>query len=494
MSLGDLSFKESLPRGVPFIRGIHSWEEAHKYGVGPTHLVSFKDTEYALLKEPGFQVDPVLWAQSVSMWDNRLLPAVQEVQRVEGFIFGNALKRQKEAQARNAPLLARIDCLVKEEATLRDQTRKAILEKVSDIPGKVEELAKAFGALGLELKEGPAFELPDKRLMHSKAAHAANLELPHDPDEAKHFLKGWLYWAVTGVTGCLFGISAFSVPGMVHPAALAKDPPGIVLFAMLSGVGFTTLAGRAMRLNFRHAAENLYLGKKRRLGALTVAAISNLILAGLYTVVDAIGLMKASGVMAQIAALNGSKPAGSSVDIAYIVAAGAFSITYTAYSSISGWMEARTSAANRITKACEDESIESIKEVQASDGFAGAIAALNTVRVDDVAAVQVEAAYERALVQISKEREAIVAKLIVSVDCTEEEALLLERARTEAEGRQMEFDRLIATLRDQLTNGTAKDSGGDARAGMSGPRDNSRLGSILRGAISRLSGPGERAT
>lgn len=494
MNLDDLEFKESLPRGVPFIRGINSWEDAHKYGVGPTHLVNFKDTKYALLEDAGLEIDPVLWAHLVSMWDNRLLPAVQEVQRVEVFIFRNGLKRQKEAQARNEPLIARIDCLVKEEATLRDQTRKAVLEKVSDIPEKVEELAKAFGTLGLELKDGLAFDLPDKRLLHSKAAHAANLELPHDPDESKHFLKGWIYWAATGVTGCLFGISAFSVPGMVHPAALSKDPPGIVLFAMLAGIGFTTLAGRAMRLNFRHAAENFYLGKKRRFGSLAVATITNLILAGLYTVVDAIGLMKSSGVMAQIAALNGSKPSGSSIDVAYIVAAGAFSITYTAYSSISGWMEARTSAANRITKASEDESIESIKEVKASDGFAGAIAALNAVRVDEVTAVQVETAYERALGQISTEREAVISKLIVPVDCTEEEALLLERARTEAEGRQMEFDRLIMTLRDELTKGLANAGGGGARAGLPSTRDNSRLGSILKGAISRLSGSGARAT
>ncbi|HMS55997.1 MAG TPA: hypothetical protein PKA27_11410 [Fimbriimonadaceae bacterium] len=484
------------PRGVPFIRGIRSEEDARKYGVGPTNLVPFNETEYFVLREECLRTDPVLWAHAYSMWDNRLLTAIQECQRLEAIIFSNALRRRQDADKHNAPRVVRLESLVDEEAELRSLTRKALIESTKNVPNNVAKLAEALGATGLEMSgDVPTLEIPDTRLLRSDAAHAAELQLPHDPEEAKHFLPPWVYWAATGVTGCLFGISAFSVPGIVHPAALAKDSPAMVAFAMVCGVGFTTLAGRAMRLNFRYAAESCYLGKKRWWGSLVSAVAVNLTLAALYTIVDAIGLMKSSGVMAQITSLNGAKTAATTVDPAYIIAAGAFSITYTAYCSISGWMQARQSAANRITKAKEDERIEATKEFQSRDGFPNAVAALNTLRADNVAASQIEAIHNLALNQLAKEREVLVSQLVTPVDCTDDEALLLERARTEAEGRQREFDELMMTLREELTAASAGGEGqGKARRESSRKDGSNGLASWLKGAISRITGTGSKAT
>ncbi len=484
----------SLARGVPFSRKVESVEEAKKYGVGPTNLVPFKDTEYHGLKDACMQADPVLWAHTVSMWDNRLLPAVFEVQRVEAVIIGNARKRFMEAEKRNAPLFSRLSELVKEEADLRGKVRVAIVGSSQAVPDKVTKLAETLGAFGVELPDDLVLPLPDERLLHSDAAHAAELELPHDPEESKHFLKGLVYWGVTAVTGAIFGVSALSIPGMVHPGALLKDPVVMVLFAAATGIGFTTLAGRAMKLTFRFAAETFYFSKKKWLGSVLVATGTNLALAALYTAVDAIGLMKASGMMAQISALSGAKASGSSVDPVYILAAGAFSFSYTTYNSIAGWMEARKSAANRVTKACEDEAITAFKEARATNGYLGAVTALNALRADRAAAGQVEEIYELAIKQIDAEREQVIANLLEPLECTDEEALMLQRARTEAEGRQAEFDELVMQLRQELLAATG-DTPNDkpVRKVDRNGRGTSGVGSLLKGAIDRLSGIGARS-
>lgn len=484
----------SLARGVPFSRKVESVEEARKFGVGPSNLVSFENTEYHVLKDACMQTDPVLWAHTVSMWDNRLLPAVLEVQRVEAVIIGNARKRFTEAENRNTPLFSRLSELVKEEADLRGKVRVAIVDSSQAVPDKVTKLAEALGVFGVELPDDLVLSLPDERLLHSDAAHAAELELPHDPEESKHFLKGWVYWAVTAVTGAIFGVSALSIPGMVHPAALHKDPIGMVLFAAAAGIGFTTLAGRAMRLTFRYAAETFYFSKKKWWGSVLIATGTNLALATFYTVVDAIGLMKSSGMMAQISALSGAKASASTIDPVYILAAGAFSFTYTAYNSVAGWMEARKSAANRVTKACEDESIAAFKETRQSSGYSEAVTALNALRADRAAAGQVEEIYELAIKQIDTEREQIIANLVEPLECTDEEALMLQRARTEAEGRQAEFDELVMQLRQELLAARGDmPTDKSLLKGHRSARGTTGVGSLLKGAINRLSGIGAGA-
>ena len=132
----------SLARGVPFSRKVESVEEARKFGVGPSNLVSFENTEYHVLKDACMQTDPVLWAHTVSMWDNRLLPAVLEVQRVEAVIIGNARKRFTEAENRNTPLFSRLSELVKEEADLRGKVRVAIVDSSQAVPIRLRSLQR----------------------------------------------------------------------------------------------------------------------------------------------------------------------------------------------------------------------------------------------------------------------------------------------------------------------------------------------------------------
>lgn len=436
-------------RGLPHTRGVRSIEDSQRYGIGPTNAVPISSTEYWLLREEAMKADPVLWTHLVVQWDQRLVPAIMEALRVERQLEDNLQKRRAVKERRNEVILKRLEQLDEEEVRLRSRARAALHADPVEIEPRLKSLAASFARIKQVLDpNAPNLQTHDKSRLRSPVSHAARLQLPYEAEESRIFLSRWSYTFCTIALGAFFGISYLSVPGFVHPAQIENDPTQRVIYALVGGIALTALAGSGVRLIFRVASECFYLGRKW--GPAAVIAVSVLILqAVLYAMVDGLGLMKASSSQAQIASLSGTRTA-SAVDPAYLLAAGAAAVFYMVYSAVTGWMKTRTAAIGRVTEAVENEFIEEGDRVREQPGFTEAVTELNFLSVKECGMKLFKRHHDAELESIHAEREKLLEELNEPITFSEQEILILDRARTEAEGRQFEFDELILALRQVL--------------------------------------------
>lgn len=480
-------------RGIPFNRDIRAREEAEKYGIGPTDDVPFSETAYAMLEDLANASDPVLWAHAKVHWGHRLLPAVREATRVETAYDLRLETRQATVRAANRPLEERVAVLISEEAKIRDRLRRSLDPVIGRAPEMIWQLGSSLGEIGQELDaDQPGLARPEPQDQHSAAAQAADLKLPHDLEEKVHFLKPFWYWAFGGVMGSVFGLSMAAIPGIVVLSNLSRSSPFVIAGALAVGVAATTTFGTAVRLLFRLAAEQYYAGRRWWLGSFSLATLLTLLLAVVYATVDGLGLMKANANMMAVASLGGH--AGPDLSKAYFIASAALASAYFVATAVTGWMKERTTAANHITKAIEDERIAARKEQMASDDFIQAVSALNDYRSLDLEAAQLIRLHEQQLLDIGKEREALISQLQpLPEEFTDEERWILNRARSEAEGRQREFDEMIMLLRLEISGDVRsyehhihehqKDRGEKRRIGFA---------EWIRSLIERLSNAGEK--
>ena len=420
-------------------------EAAGKYGAGPIESIPFSETGLQeALVEAG--VNPIDRAQ-VWLRFMRLTGRTEEAAAARADADARMRSHNARAALRNAAVerdLAELTGL-SHEALRKHLDRCDVLELAHF--EAVIACAEVAADAGLAFDpEHPVPVLPPTELVTAVEGLAARHQLHHNPAESKHFLSPIGHGIVSTLVGSIAGVSAAGGAGLVHLSNIPREPVQAVLASGL-GIAVTVVSGNAVKNFWREASERRDLGLQW-FGSGLVAAMLTTVVMAIDVAVDQFGLVARSKVLSSVPGLS-HHSASSSMDLVFYLVAAFVSVGYLAAAAIRGWRHDRAAARNRVVLAQEEERLTRIKEITDRLPWGAALAAGNKVVALEDAAHRAEVVYGQKLEAIC-ERETRVRERLVQFRefPTSVDIAVCEKADIEAQGQQVEFDRLIAAIRD----------------------------------------------
>lgn len=410
--------------------------------------------------------DPFGAAMAQIKWDHQLRPAVREAAKTDQDARRRLDARNRLAAERNAPVLAALDGLVAEreaEAAAYQAKRNAL---AAAFENDLLNVAKASASAKLETKpHGRIAAVPDASRLLPAEAHAAENGIPYNEGEAAHLGPKWLETALSAIVAIALGISMFAAAGIVHLDALGRNW-GLAVVAWVIGFALTYCAGSAVKLLWRNASEAQGLGK-RWVAQGSVAFAVTIVFVALDTAVDAKGLMAAAARHDLVQSVSGKVAAAKADPTAFMVAA-VVSAAYFAFASVTGWRKDRSALVNRVIRSKEAERLARYEELRSDPAWVGALEASNVMNARTAAFELAVREHEAAVEALDSREKALKARLLPLPDSlSEEEALIVESAASQARGQQIELEKLVQALREGRTEASASGSPGKpARAGL----------------------------
>ncbi len=456
------------PRSVPYSFTVIDDETRRKfYGSIPHSDLPFEQTPLnALFDIP--DIDKVGVMELATYLNYRLLPKLWQADKAVLEIERNIQARNERAVKVNQPIMVRLNDLEKiKDDLLKQQVdrNKAYLKSRESAISRFAESAAKIG-LFIDPKE-LVLTIPPEECLKDIAAHAAKEKLPHCPEENDLFWSPTTEFILLVLIGTAIGLSIGAVAGMVHLNMIAKEPaPALVGSGF--GIAVAMYIGRGIKALWRSASEEYYLGNPWKMRAASAFAIT-FATTVLESVVDLNGLMAQRNLHAAVQATSGHAPISSGPGVTILFLCGAIlSVSYSIYMAMSGWRKSRKAAANQISLSMEQDRLEKLGEIKAMDGWSEAVASSNAL-----AALAADKIEEAAVLKdqggaiATREKELRTQLLEISYRPTETECAVLDRAITELEGAQTQFDgRLTALRQGKVRKPSYKDRSNSTMPGL----------------------------
>lgn len=440
--------------------------QATRYGSGPTEDVAFVSTPLGKTLGAMHEVNLIAVAELATHHDHRLRPKVRQAHKALQDSERNVKDRNDRVEKANATIYGRLEAL----QMVRDDLMKQRVAESEGYNQRRQEAicrcAEATALVGLSFDpENPLPKTPDPKSLMVIGAHAAKLQQPHCPNEKDLFWVTTVEWMIMALVGTALGFSIGAVGGIIHLSALAKQP-GVALLCAAIGTAVAMVAGASVKALWRNASEGYHLGVPWK-GRATVALLMTLVLAGIETVVDMRGIMAAANLHNQVGALSGKVQSSDGQGVVLTLLLGAtLSVAYFTYAAMCGWRKERRAADNLIILSQEEERLARLKELHLHASWSQCLAACNHLIAVDASEKIGTQTHELLLKEIVAREQGLRALLqSICYRPNSDEVAIIDKAITEAEGQQTQFDHRLKALLEGTTYDPRK-FGRSARPGF----------------------------
>ena len=456
------------PRTAPYSFTVFDEEARQKlYGSIPHNDTPFENTPLNGLYDIP-DIDQIGILELATYLNHRLLPKLWQADKALRDIEPHINARNERARKNNEQVTARLEGLEKVKDGLLKQRIERDTKYLEKRQAAVAQFAKSASQIGLVIEaENLSVQIPPKEVLMDIAAHAAKEKLPYCPIENDLFWSPSAEIVLLGLIGTALGLSIGATSGMIHLNMIAKEPVPAILWSSV-GIGIAMYVGRGIKALWRATSEEYYLGNPWRLSAGKALLLTSGLFA-LETAIHVNGLMALRGLHASVQALSGrTSNASDSGFILLVLSAAILSASYSIYMAISGWRKNRAAAANRITLSVEQERLEHVKEIQATDGWKETVAGSNALIALEVTRAEANEVFSDQSKAIATREKELRSHLIeIAHQPNETECAILDRAITELEGAQSQFDaRLLALRQGKVHKPSYKDHGHSSKRGL----------------------------
>ncbi|MBI1331281.1 MAG: hypothetical protein GC165_00205 [Armatimonadetes bacterium] len=415
------------------------------YNLAASRQVRFGETETApsLFEHP----NKLGAAIAADFFELKLMASVQEAAKAQADVDRHVMEHNERAIQENKQIEAELERLLEVEQELFDAHLAATRVAGEDLDYLLPENASTLAKVGLVLDPNNfAPVTPAVEVLSKPEAHAARLKLPFCPQEKTVFWTPATEVLAMALVAMAQGLGIGSIAGMVSLSNAFKNPVQAIFCALL-GVSIALCVGGTIKAAWRGASEAKYLGEPWKASAVW-ASIITAFLGAIEVAVDCCGLMAYRTSQAQVDSVGLHSSSSNQPNLYLFLLCGAVvSVPYAFYCAFAGWRKERIAAANKIILAQEEERHEKLAELHGLESWPEALASCNAITAWKVLEAQRMGTYEDNLRLLESRRQKLKSQLrSFRTSGTEEEILVVEKARTEVSGLWGEYYQLLAAL------------------------------------------------